>query len=57
MVPAETLQKFPDLEEQLDALSVLMDDDIMAGLNARVDVDGETIERVAENFLREHGLL
>lgn len=57
MVPAETLQKFPDLEEQLDALSVLMDNDIMAGLNARVDVDGETIERVAENFLREQSLL
>ena len=53
----EKLAEFPELEAQLNALSALLDDLTMATLNAKVDVDGETIEQVAENFLREHDLL
>ena len=57
VIRAETLEEFPELEEQLNALSALLDDATMAELNARVDVERETIERVAESFLEEHDLL
>ncbi|APX92698.1 glycine/betaine ABC transporter substrate-binding protein [Halomonas sp. 1513] len=57
VIRAETLEEFPELEEQLNALSALLDDATMAELNARVDVERETIERVAEAFLEEHDLL
>ncbi|MCH8550368.1 MAG: glycine betaine ABC transporter substrate-binding protein [Natronospirillum sp.] len=57
VVREENLTDFPELADQLNALSALLDDAAMAALNAEVDVDGETIERVAENFLREHDLL
>ncbi|MFY0990771.1 glycine betaine ABC transporter substrate-binding protein [Halomonas sp. C05BenzN] len=57
VVRQDTLEQFPELEEQMNALSELLDDETMASLNARVDVDRETIERVAESFLEEHGLL
>ncbi len=57
VVREETLAANPRLAEQMNALSALLDDETMAGLNARVDVEKETIERVAENFLEEHDLL
>ncbi|WP_254275263.1 glycine betaine ABC transporter substrate-binding protein [Halomonas sp. 3H] len=57
VVRQETLDEFPELEEQMNALSALLDDETMATLNARVDVDRETIERVAQSFLEEHELL
>nr|WP_163503688.1 glycine betaine ABC transporter substrate-binding protein [Halomonas socia] len=57
VIRADTLGEFPELEEQLNALSALLDDATMAELNARVDVERETIERVAESFLEEHDLL
>jgi len=57
VVRQETLDEFPELEEQMNALSALLDDETMATLNARVDVDRETIERVAQHFLEEHELL
>nr|WP_163503687.1 glycine betaine ABC transporter substrate-binding protein [Halomonas socia] len=57
VIRAETLEEFPELEEQLNALSALLDDATMAELNARVDVERETIERVAESFFEEHDLL
>ncbi|MBD3896281.1 glycine betaine ABC transporter substrate-binding protein [Halomonas sp. ML-15] len=57
VIREETLEEFPELEEQLNALSALLDDATMAELNARVDVERETIERVAESFLEQHDLL
>lgn len=57
VVRQETLDKFPELEEQMNALSALLDDDVMAELNARVDVERESIESVAKTFLEERGLL
>ena len=57
VVRQEVLDEFPELEEQMNTLSAQLDDDVMAELNARVDVERETIERVAESFLEEHGLL
>lgn len=57
VIREETLEEFPELEEQLNALSALLDDETMAELNARVDVERETIERVAESFLEAQDLL
>ncbi|WP_110648411.1 glycine betaine ABC transporter substrate-binding protein [Salinicola peritrichatus] len=53
----ETLDANPDLAEQMNALSALLDDRTMASLNASVDVDGDNIEDVAHDFLAEHDLL
>lgn len=57
VVRQDTLDEFPELEEQMNALSALLDDETMAELNARVDVEREGIERVAQAFLEEHELL
>ena len=57
VVRQETLASFPTLEEQMNALSALLDDEVMAALNARVDVQRESVEAVAKTFLEEQGLL
>ncbi|WP_136254969.1 glycine betaine ABC transporter substrate-binding protein [Onishia niordana] len=57
VVREETLKTNPELEAQMNKLSGLLDDETMSGLNAQVDVEKVTIERVAENFLEEHDLL
>ena len=57
VVREETLTANPDLAEQMNALSALLDDETMAGLNARVDVERATIEDVAESFLEDNELL
>ena len=57
MVRQETLDELPELESQMNALSSLLDDATMAELNARVDVERETIEDVAHSFLEENELL
>lgn len=57
VVREETLKENPKLGEQMNALSSLLDDETMATLNARVDVERETIEKVAESFLEENDLI
>ena len=57
VVRTETLEANPELEGILNELSSKLDDDTMATLNARVDVDKETIEDVASSFLSEQGLI
>lgn len=57
VVRKDTLEANPELGEQMNALSSLLDDETMASLNARVDVEKETIEHVAEDFLKQHELL
>jgi len=57
VVREETLEANPELAEQMNTLSGLLDDMTMSNLNAQVDVEKVTIERVAENFLEEHDLL
>ncbi|WP_018405006.1 glycine betaine ABC transporter substrate-binding protein [Marinobacter gelidimuriae] len=56
VVREDTLAAFPELETQMNVLSSLLDDTIMAGLNAQVDVERVSIEQVAENFLAINGL-
>ncbi|WP_192036704.1 glycine betaine ABC transporter substrate-binding protein [Halomonas sp. YLGW01] len=57
VVREDVLETNPQLAEQLNTLSGLLDDQTMAALNARVDVERETIERVAESFLEKHDLI
>ena len=57
VVRQQTLDANPELADQMNALSALLDDDTMASLNARVDVERETIEDVAESFLEDNDLL
>ena len=57
VVREETLEIAPELAEQMNTLSALLDDQTMATLNASVDVERESIEDVAENFLEENDLI
>ncbi|WP_280541475.1 glycine betaine ABC transporter substrate-binding protein [Chromohalobacter sp. 11-W] len=57
VVREETLEANPDLAERMNALSALLDDGTMARLNAKVDVDKQPVEKVAERFLEKHDLL
>ena len=57
VVRTETLEANPELSELLNELSATLDDETMATLNARVDVDRETIEDVAASYLSEQGLV
>ncbi len=56
-IRTEVLEANPELGEQLNALSALLDDTVMRGLNARVDVEKVTVEDVATEFLTSNGLL
>ncbi|XKF15960.1 glycine betaine ABC transporter substrate-binding protein [Halomonas sp. BLK-85] len=57
VIRQETLDAYPALAEQLNALSAQLDDETMATLNANVDVERETIEDVAQTFLEQNDLL
>jgi len=57
VVREETLEENPELAEQMNTLSALLDDETMAELNARVDVERENIEDVSKRFLEENDLL
>ncbi|MGF1756849.1 glycine betaine ABC transporter substrate-binding protein [Photobacterium sagamiensis] len=57
VVREDTLKKFPLLAEQLNKLSALLNDEVMATMNAKVDVERLSIESVAKAFLQENGLL
>ena len=57
VVRKETLAANPALRAQLNALSAKLNDSTMQTLNQRVDVKKETIEAVAEDFLRSQGLI
>ncbi|WP_136068060.1 glycine betaine ABC transporter substrate-binding protein [Modicisalibacter radicis] len=57
VVRQETLDANPELDEQMNRVSALLDDRTMARLNSRVDIEKQSAEKVAQNFLAEHGLL
>jgi len=57
VVRQETLEAHPELADQMNRLSALLNDATMAELNAHVDVERESIEDVAESFLAENDLL
>ena len=57
VVRQDTLDEHPELAAQLNILSGLLDDATMARLNAQVDVERETVEDVAAQFLEDQRLL
>lgn len=57
VVRKEILDKHPKLADTLNALSSKLDDNVMAKLNATVDVEKKTIEEVAKQFLASQGLV
>lgn len=57
VVRQEALDANPELAEQMNKLSSLLDDDTMSELNAQVDVERRTIEDVANTFLEANELL
>jgi osmoprotectant transport system substrate-binding protein len=57
VVRTETLEENPGLREPLEALSAALDNETMQQLNGRVDVEQQTIEDVAAEFLTEQGLI
>src|SRR6266478_6124198 len=55
VVRKEILDKNPKLADALNSVSAKLNDEIMAKLNASVDVDKKTPEEVAEAFLKVNG--
>lgn len=57
LVRKETLKEYPEIEAVLRQLEGAIDEDAMQKMNAKVDNDGMMVERVAEEFLVESGLI
>lgn len=57
LVRKETLKEYPEIEEVLKQLEGMIDEEAMQKMNAKVDNDGMMVERVAEEFLVESGLI
>ncbi|MDW0118783.1 glycine betaine ABC transporter substrate-binding protein [Sporosarcina thermotolerans] len=57
LVREETLKEYPEIEEILKQLEGMIDEEAMQKMNAKVDNDGMMVERVAEEFLVESGLI
>jgi len=57
VVRKDTLDANPGLEEAMKTLSALLNNDVISTLNAKVDIDHETPQQVAREFLQQKGLL
>lgn len=57
LVRKETLEEYPEIEEVLKQLEGMIDEEAMQKMNGKVDNDGMMVERVAEEFLVEVGLI
>lgn len=57
VIRAEVLKKHPDIGQLLNKVSAKLDDKVMAGLNAKVDVDKVSVENVAKDFLKQNGFI
>lgn len=57
VVRQEVLDSHPDLAPLLNQMAAALDDDVLVDLNSRVDVDKQSIDKVAHDFLAEQGLL
>lgn len=56
-VRAELLEEYPAVADVFAPISEALDNDTMTALNAQVDVDGETAEAVAQEWLESEGLI
>lgn len=57
VVRQDTLSNHPELANQLNQLSAVLDNEVMSRLNASVDVEKRDIDDVARSFLREQNLI
>ena len=57
LVRAETLEKYPELEQALNKLAGKLTDDEMREMNYQVNVEGKNSADVAREYLEEVGLL
>ncbi|WNN46359.1 MULTISPECIES: glycine betaine ABC transporter substrate-binding protein [Winslowiella] len=57
VVRKETLDAHPGLAEALNQLSPLITDDAITEMNKRVDIDHQSPQQVARDFLKSNGLL
>ena len=57
VVRQSVLARHPQLEGLLNSISVALNDTIMQQLNAAVDIDKETVEKVSRDFLKQNNLL
>ncbi|WP_419875076.1 glycine betaine ABC transporter substrate-binding protein [Candidatus Pristimantibacillus sp. PTI5] len=57
IIRMETLQAHPELEEVLNLLAGKIDDRMMSVLNGKVDLEGQQARVVAEQWLRDEGLI
>ncbi|MCM3636289.1 glycine/betaine ABC transporter substrate-binding protein [Sporosarcina luteola] len=57
LVRKETLKEYPEIEAVLKQLEGMINEEAMQKMNAKVDNDGMMVERVAEEFLVESGLI
>lgn len=57
VVRADVLQNTPGLEEALNTLSEQFNNQVITELNARVDIDYQTPQQVADAFLKQRGLI
>lgn len=55
VIRAEVLEANPEIGDLLNEVSAKLDDEVMASLNASVDVDKVSIENAAAKFLQDHG--
>lgn len=53
----ETLKKYPEVEQTLNKLAGKVTDEQMREMNYKVNVANQEAEKVAEEFLKEEGLL
>jgi len=56
-VRTDRLKRWPTLPEDLAGLTSALDTPTITRLNARVDVDGEPVDKVARDFLVERGII
>ncbi|WP_166137483.1 ABC transporter substrate-binding protein [Nocardioides ochotonae] len=57
LISQEFLEQHPDVEERLDELMAALDNETLGDLIARVTVDREQADDVAEEWLQEQGLV
>ena len=57
VVRNDLIREYPELQSVFDKMDNLITDDEMAGLNSKVEIDGQSPEDVAKDFLQEKGLL
>jgi osmoprotectant transport system substrate-binding protein len=56
-VRAELLEEYPAIADVFAPIAEALDNDTMTALNAQVDVDGETADAVAQEWLESEGLI